>query len=82
MVKQLLTVDSVNVNSKDNRGQTALSLAVGNRREVMVKQLPAVDGVDINSKNKKYGQTALSWAAVNEHKALVGLLQPRSNPSL
>jgi ankyrin repeat protein len=67
VVKQLLTVDGVDVNSKNNNryGQTALSWVAGNGNRAVVKQLPAVDGVDINSKSKHSGQMALWWVVEN-----------------
>ena len=71
VVKQLLAVDGVDVNSKDNYGRTALSWAAVNGHKVVVKQLLAVDGVNVNSKDNDGGQTALSRAAEKGHEAVV-----------
>ena len=80
-MKQLLAIDGVDPNSKDNNGQTPLSWAAEKGYEVVVKQLLATDGIDPNFKDK-CGQTPLSWAAANGHEAVIKLLELYYNTSI
>jgi ankyrin repeat protein len=70
LVKQLLTTDSVDPDSKNRYGRTPLSWAAENGHEAVVKQLLAMDGIDLDSKDK-YGRTPLSWAAEKGCEAVV-----------
>jgi ankyrin repeat protein len=64
----------VNVDSKDNFGQTPLSWAARNGHETIVKLLFKTGKIDVDSKNGS-GQTPLSRAAEKGHEAVVKLLQ-------
>jgi ankyrin repeat protein len=74
MVKLLLSTGNVDVDSKDNSGQTPLSWAAKRGNKAVVKLLLATGDVDIDLKDNS-GQTPLSWAAERGHKAIVKLLQ-------
>ena len=75
VVKLLLTMDSVDPDSKDSEwGQTPLSWAAAYGHEAVVKLLLATDGVDPESKDTAFGKTPLSWAAGSGHEAVVKLL--------
>ncbi|KAK1762028.1 hypothetical protein QBC33DRAFT_582006 [Phialemonium atrogriseum] len=60
----------IDVDLKDQDGQTPLSWAARNGHEAVVKQLLDTGQVDIDSKDSD-GQTPLSWAARNGHEAVV-----------
>lgn len=69
----LLNTGKVDVNSKDQSGQTPLSLAAGNRHEAVVEMLVDTDKVAIESKDLN-GWTPLWWAVQNRNKAIVRML--------
>ncbi|KAL6825975.1 ankyrin repeat-containing domain protein [Trichoderma sp. SZMC 28015] len=74
VVKLLLAVPSVNVNSRGVfLGDTPLSLAARNGHEAVVKLLLAMPSIDVNSKDPWHG-TPLFGAACNGHDAVVQLL--------
>ncbi|KAE8364900.1 hypothetical protein BDV27DRAFT_171969 [Aspergillus caelatus] len=75
VVKLLLATGKVDIDSKDSNGQTPLCLAASYGNAAVVKALLATEKVDIEAKDSLYGQTSLSWAAGNGHKAVVKLLQ-------
>ncbi|KAI8626567.1 ankyrin repeat-containing protein [Xylariaceae sp. FL1651] len=73
----LLNTGKVDVDSKDNYGQTPLSWAAEKGHEAVVQLLLNTGKVDVDSKDNNYdnyGQTPLSWAAKNGHEAVVQLL--------
>ena len=88
IVKVLLNRDDIDVNSKDERGDTPLSLAVsgptmpfncsgvGEGHQDIGKMLITRDDVDVNSKNR-WGETPLSCAAEDGHEAIVKMLLDR-----
>jgi len=61
---------SIDVDSKDNYGQTPLSWAAAQGREAVVKLLVETGKVDVDSKDKN-GRTPLSWAAAGGREAMV-----------
>ena len=67
--------------SKSRGGDSPLSIAANNGREVVVKLLLARDDVELNTKGL-YGRTPLSWAAENGHEAVVKLLLARDGIEL
>jgi Ankyrin repeats (3 copies)/Ankyrin repeats (many copies) len=71
--KLLAERDDVEVDSKDDSGQTPLSWAAVSGREAVVKLLLETGKVDVDSKDTA-GQTPLSWAAGSGHEAVVKLL--------
>jgi ankyrin repeat domain-containing protein 50 len=77
VVKLLLETSKVDVDSKDQYGQTPLSLAARNGNEAAVKLLLETGKVDVDSKNQ-YGKTPLLWEAKNGNEAVVKLLQEHS----
>ncbi|KAJ5678666.1 Ankyrin repeat-containing protein [Penicillium macrosclerotiorum] len=72
-VELLLTIEEVDVNSRDSFGQTPLSYAAANGNQAVVKLLLATEGVDVNSIDDN-SHTPLSYAAANGHQAVVRLL--------
>ncbi|KAN0070882.1 hypothetical protein V8E54_011047 [Elaphomyces granulatus] len=70
--RYILDKDSVDLESKDKRGQTALSRAAGNGYEEVVNLL-LEKGAELDSKDNR-GRTPLSHAAGSGHEAVVNLL--------
>ncbi|RFU23836.1 hypothetical protein B7463_g12501, partial [Scytalidium lignicola] len=73
VVELLLAKDDVDINSKDNDGQSPLTWAVQNEHEAIIELLLAKNDVDVNSKDNN-GRTPLSFAAENGDEAVVKLL--------
>ena len=73
VVKLLLDVGNVDIESRNISGQTPLSLAATNGHAAVVQLLLEKDNVDVNSTTFQ-GQTPLSRAADNGHEAVVKLL--------
>jgi ankyrin repeat protein len=74
IMKQLLIISNVNVDSKDNEfGRTPLSLAAIYGHPSVVQLLLTTGQVDPNSKSNS-GRTPLSYAAINRHPSVVQLL--------
>ena len=67
------SASKVDVDSKDDYGQTPLSRAAENGHEAVAKLLLETGKVDVDSKHK-YGRTPLSWAAEKGHEAVAKLL--------
>jgi ankyrin repeat protein len=65
----LLDTGKVDVNAKDNDGQTPLYWAVENGRKGIVKLLLDTDEADVDAKDK-CGRTPLYWAAENAHEGI------------
>lgn len=78
MVKLLLTIDDVDLISKDEDGHTPLSSAVSNGYDSIVKLLLAKDDIDPNAKSYR-GDTPLSLAVRNRHASVVDLLLSRND---
>ncbi|KAF2190046.1 ankyrin, partial [Zopfia rhizophila CBS 207.26] len=73
VVKLLLDTGKVDVNAKDNHGQTPLWWATVKGHEAVVKLLLDTGKADVDSKDRDR-RTPLSWAAVRGHEAVVKLL--------
>jgi ankyrin repeat protein len=73
----LLETGKVDVDSKDENGETPLSWAAYNGHEAVVKLLLETGKVDVDLKDR-VGKTPLSWAAQNGHEAVVKLFYLRS----
>jgi ankyrin repeat protein len=73
VVKLLLDIGEVDVDSKDNDGQTPLSWACENGHAAVIKLLLETGKVNFDSKDSG-GLTPLSWAALNGHIAAVKIL--------
>src|SRR3990167_1633461 len=58
IVKELLAVPNIDVNTQSNYGTTALIIAALNGYENVVKELLAVPNIDVNTQGD-YGTTAL-----------------------
>ncbi|KAI9845534.1 MAG: hypothetical protein M1838_001702 [Thelocarpon superellum] len=78
VVRLLVDRDDVEVDSKDQSGQTPLSWAARGGHEAVVKLLVDRDDVEADSKDY-YGQTPLSWAARGGQEAVVKLLLDRDD---
>ena len=78
VVKLLVERDNVEVDSRDNYGQTPLSMAAGSGHEAIVKLLVERNDVEAASKDN-YDQTPLSMAAGSGHEAIVKLLVERND---
>jgi uncharacterized protein len=70
---RLLLAAGANVESANEDGETALMLAARTGSVPVAKQLLA-RGADVNASEKWRGQTALMWAAGNDHPDMVELL--------
>ena len=70
VVRLLIGTGKVDIESKDEYGQTALLWAAQKGHEAVVKQLLEA-GAEIESKDECDGQTALGWAAEKGHEAVV-----------
>ncbi|KAH0535997.1 hypothetical protein FGG08_007114, partial [Glutinoglossum americanum] len=73
VVKLLLAMEKVDLNSKDSSGRTPLSWAAEGGQEAVVKLLLATEKVDLDSKDSS-GRTPLSWATEGGQEAVVKLL--------
>jgi hypothetical protein len=73
VVKMLLAIGKVEVDSKDNNGRTPLLWATQNGHEAVVRLLLATGKVDVDSKDNN-GRTPLLWATQNGYEAVVKLL--------
>src|SRR5205085_323692 len=78
VVKLLLARDNVEVDSKNNYGQTPLSWAAGQGHEAVVELLLSRSDVEADSKDHR-GRTPLWWTAGQGHEAVVELLLARSD---
>ncbi|KAF5311676.1 hypothetical protein D9611_009544 [Ephemerocybe angulata] len=72
-VKLLLASPGINVNSADQRGQTALILASRFGYEALVKLLCAVPNINVNLADEEE-RTALMWACIGGHESIVTTL--------
>ncbi|KAJ6084525.1 hypothetical protein N7486_011325 [Penicillium sp. IBT 16267x] len=73
VVRRLLQIGRVDVNSKTSYDETPLSLAARNGQEAVANLLLETGEVDVNSKTS-YNGTPLSLAAQDGHEAVVKLL--------
>jgi ankyrin repeat protein len=73
VVEGLLATGKVDINVKDDDGQTPLLWATQYGREAVVKLLLATGKVNVDAKDNK-GRTPLFWAALNGQEAVVKLL--------
>ncbi|KAF1952691.1 ankyrin [Byssothecium circinans] len=74
VVKLLLYLGRINVDSKDKYRLTPLSEAAGNRHEVLVELLLDTGRVDAGLKDTLFRKTPLSWAVYRGQEAVVRLL--------
>ena len=74
----LLSRNDIELNLKDNYGQTALSMSATNGHESIVRRLLARDDIDSNPTDKA-GRTPLSLAAQHGRESIVKLLLAHSN---
>jgi len=73
VVRLLLDTDKINLDARDNDGQTPVSWATRNGHEAIVKLLLATERVDVNTEDN-HGWTPLSWATEGGCKDVVKLL--------
>lgn len=73
IVKRLLEVPAINVNLKNNIGNTALICAASTDHKAIVEQLLKNKSIDVNLRNKN-GYTALLEATYNRHEDIAELL--------
>ncbi|SPO05897.1 uncharacterized protein DNG_08586 [Cephalotrichum gorgonifer] len=73
IVNLFLSIEGVEIDSKDYEGQTPLSWAAINGHAAIVKLLFDTGRAEIDSKDGT-GQTPLSWAAVMGHEAIARLI--------
>jgi hypothetical protein len=78
IVSSFLETNKVDVDSKEQNGQTPLSWAARSGHETVVKLLLDTGKVDVDSKNQS-GLTPLWWAVKNGHKTVVKLLWSHAN---
>ena len=76
IVKLLLTRPDIDINAKDNNGDTPLMLAAINGKTEIVKLLLTRPDIDINAKDNN-GDTPLMLAAINGKPKIVELLLAR-----
>ena len=74
IVRVLVNEVTIDINARDSRGQTALSLAAEAGNMDVVSFLLEVDGVDPNTVDTVFRRTPLSWAAAGGHVGIVRLL--------
>ena len=73
LVKSLLAMGQMDINLRDNYGQTPLFCGAGSGYEAVVRLLLTTDQVDVNLQDNAW-RTPLSMAALNGHEAVVRLL--------
>ena len=73
VVKLLLEMGKIDVDSRDSSGRTPLSWAAENGHDAVIKLLFDMGKVDPDSKGSS-DRTPLSWAAAKGHEAVVKLL--------
>jgi ankyrin repeat protein len=81
-LKLLLERDDIALNSRDEKGMTAVSLAARRGHDRIVQQLLDTGKVDINSKDGLERRTPLISAARNGREAVVKLLLARDDVDL
>jgi len=74
MVKFLLAIEGIEVESKDKYNSTPLFRAAQNGHDGIVKLLLETAQVDVNAKDRKYYEAPLLRAAENGHDRVVRLL--------
>ena len=72
LVKVLLKSGKIDVDSRNECGQTLLSWAIKEGHEATINIL-LDEGADLESRDS-YGRTPLSWAAEKGHKAFINML--------
>jgi len=73
LLKGLLAIPGINVNAKDNNGDTALMMASNEGNTEIAKLLLSKPGINVNAKGN-YGDTALMMASYNGDEEIVKLL--------
>ena len=83
VITALLQSDAVNVNTRDNKGQTALHCAcIHKQHSNIIIALLHSNTVRVNIKDKK-GRTALHWTCINGYSDIIAtLLQFNADPTL
>ncbi|KAI9666582.1 MAG: hypothetical protein M1821_004518 [Bathelium mastoideum] len=74
VVKLLLSIADIEVNSMNEDGRTPLSWAAECGHQGIVQLLLEMSQVDVDSKDTEEGRTPLSWATENGHEGIVQLL--------
>ncbi|KAM3434256.1 hypothetical protein NHJ13734_006099 [Beauveria thailandica] len=69
IVKHLLASGKVNINAKNDEGETPLLIAARNGNKAIVQQLLASSVVDVDAADKN-GITPLLWTAIDAHEAV------------
>lgn len=72
IVERLIAADNIDIDTKNNHGQTPLLLATANGYEAIIKRLIATDRVDLNAKDYT-GRTPVSCAALYGYEGAVRL---------
>ena len=82
MVKSLIECSRIEVNFKNEKGQTALSLAAEKGHTEVVKLLLERDEVKVNPADNSHALTALGYATINGHTEMFKMLLERNEVNI
>jgi len=82
VVRALIEIDGVDINSADNTGATPLIWASRGGHWCVVEMLLGREDIDPDRPENSYGRTPISWAARNGHKEVVELFLRRQGINL